>query len=74
MQQWKTVTQTFAQRLPESLTRRPRKEAQQYDSRNGDPEQNQQVTALTELNMQWWEEWDDYVNLNQVVDEELYMI
>lgn len=74
IQRWKTVTETFAERLPENLTRKPRNEAQQYDYGIGDPEQNQQIMALTELSTQWWEEWDNYINLNQIGDEQLDMI
>ncbi|KAL6884722.1 hypothetical protein GGI43DRAFT_432982 [Trichoderma evansii] len=71
MQLWKTIAETFAERLQETPTRIPRNEAQKYDSGNSDLEQNQQITDLTELSTQWWEEWDNYINLNQIGDEQL---
>ncbi|KAL7919038.1 hypothetical protein ACQKWADRAFT_323294 [Trichoderma austrokoningii] len=72
MQQWKTVTETFAERLPETITRKKGYEAQQLESGvSDDPEQ---IMSLTELNAQWWEEWDNYINLNQIGDEQLDMI
>jgi hypothetical protein len=75
MQQWKTITETFTERLPETATRKPTSQAGQYDSGNDDAEQTEQIPwALTDLNTQWWEEWDSYINLNQIGDDQLDMI
>ncbi|UKZ61619.1 uncharacterized protein TrAtP1_002879 [Trichoderma atroviride] len=73
LQQWKTVTETFSERLPETIVRKERSEVQQYGSRD-DAEQNKEIMALAELNTQWWEEWDNYINLNQIGDEQLDII
>lgn len=70
LQQWKTVTETFAERLPAAPLRKLRNnESQQIGSGNSDAEQNEQITALSEMNSQWWEEWDNYINLNHIGDE-----
>lgn len=75
VQQWKTVTETFAERLPDTRMRKSRNdESQQFESGNSDIEQNEQIMALSEMNTQWWEEWDNYINLYQVGDEQLDMI
>ncbi|KAM0519351.1 hypothetical protein ACHAPE_003522 [Trichoderma viride] len=74
MKQWKTVTETFNERLPEAVIRNLRSEAPQYGSGNDDAEQNDQIISLTDLNTQWWEEWDSYINLNQIGDDQLDMV
>ncbi|KAM0445962.1 hypothetical protein ACHAO4_009549 [Trichoderma viride] len=74
MQQWKTVTETFTERLPETLVRKTGSEVQQHGSGDDEAEQNEQYMALTDLNTQWWEEWDNYINLNQIGDEHLDII
>jgi hypothetical protein len=74
IQQWKTVTETFAERLPETAMRKTRNENRQHDSGNDDSEHNEEIMAFSELNTQWWEEWDNYINLNQIGDEQLNMI
>lgn len=70
VQEWKTVSETFAQRLPKA----PAQKMGDDDGKiNGVPgydssglESVQQSSASGEQIPQWWEEWDNYIDLFQV--------
>lgn len=70
VQEWKTVNETFAERLPEAP-------AQKMGDDNGKIigvtgyessglESVQQSSVSGEQNPQWWGEWDNYIDLFQV--------
>jgi hypothetical protein len=72
VQEWKTVNETFAQRLPEAP-------AQKMMDRNGDVSgvaeyggggldlMSQSLTDISGVqNPQWWETWDSYIDVFQV--------
>lgn len=73
LQEWRTVNETFAQRLPETPAQKMGTNFQEANLGNNDIESDQRFTALAEQNSQWWEEWDKYIDFFQVGDEQLDM-
>ena len=71
VQEWRTVTETFAQRLPGDPAQRMRNDVRSSNVEDNDLESDQQFMALADQNSQWWEEWDNYIDLFQVGDWQL---
>jgi hypothetical protein len=70
VQDWRTVSETFAQRLPEAAAIKMQGGVRGVDSRTSALELDAQFTVSGEPNPQWWEEWDNYMDLFQVSEEQ----
>jgi hypothetical protein len=73
VQEWRTVNETFAERLPETTAQKIGTDVRGSNLGNNDPESDQRFTTSTEQNSQWWEEWDKYIDFFQVGEEQLDM-
>lgn len=70
MGEWRTVNETFAQRLPKTPAQKRENETGATVVEGNRLEASQQFIALSELNSQWWEEWDEYIDLSQIRGDE----
>ena len=70
VQEWRTVNETFAQRLPKAPAEKMENDFGAIDFENSGLETGQQSMALPEQNSQWWEEWDKYIDLSQIREEQ----
>lgn len=68
-QAWKTVNETFAERLPKAPSQTTRNDTPVPGPNNHDTSQDIQTLMPSELNQDWWEEWDKYIDLFQVGDD-----
>jgi hypothetical protein len=66
VQEWRTVNETFAQRLPETPVQKTGSIGQASTMEHNILEPDQQFGNLVEQNSQLWEDWDNYINLFQV--------
>lgn len=71
VQEWRTANETFAQRLPKTPAQGMGNSVRGSNSGNNSLESDQQAMALAEQTSQWWEEWDNYIDLFQVGKEQL---
>ncbi|KAJ5097412.1 hypothetical protein N7456_008133 [Penicillium angulare] len=67
VREWKTVNDTFAERLPKIPIAREKDSALLSSSMDNEAT----VTAPYTQNPEWWEEWDKYIDLFQVGDEQM---
>jgi hypothetical protein len=77
VQEWKTVNETFAQRLPEA----PAQKMMDHNANASETSRHgtdgfglmpQSLAGTSGIqNPQWWETWDNYIDLFQVGDEQL---
>lgn len=73
VREWRTVNDTFAQRLPEAPAIKMQNDVRGVDSRKNRLESDQQFMVSGEQIPRWWEEWDNYSDLFQVGEEQLDM-
>ena len=70
VQEWKTVNETFAQRLPEAPAQKMGDDIGKFNggtsAENNGLESVQQLSASGEQNPQWWEDWENYIDTFQV--------
>ena len=73
VQEWRTVNETFSQRLPKASAQKTGNDADELNLEINGLESDQQFIALPEQNSQWWEEWDNYIDLSQLREGPLNM-
>lgn len=73
LQEWRTISETFAQRLPEIPAQKKATDSRRSNIGKNGLVSNQRFTTLAEQNSQWWEEWDNYIDFFQVGEEQLDM-
>ncbi|KAF2092443.1 hypothetical protein NA57DRAFT_7371, partial [Rhizodiscina lignyota] len=73
VREWRTVNETFAQRLPEAPTIKTQSNVRGVDSGKNTLESDQQFMVSGGQTPRWWEEWDNYIDLFQVGEEQLDM-
>jgi hypothetical protein len=66
---WRTVSETFAERLPGPPAQNMRTDNQVFSFENDVPELGRQSLGFVEDNLEWWGEWDRYIDLFQVGEE-----
>lgn len=73
LRDWRTVTETFPQRLPEAPAEKTTNDDPQSGPGNDNVVLDEQFLVPTDANMPWWDEWDQYIDLFQVGGEQLDM-
>ncbi|KAJ5291271.1 hypothetical protein N7478_000522 [Penicillium angulare] len=71
VREWKTVNETFAERLPNIPKVRAKDPSLLSSSVDFETTSGQQAIAPYTQNPEWWEEWDKYIDLFQVGDEQM---
>ena len=73
LHRWKTVSDTFARRLPEVSVQQ--RENESHTGRTDFEADNAEIVSQSfgEQNSQWWEQWDSYIDLFQLGNEPLGM-
>jgi hypothetical protein len=70
VQEWRTVNETFAQRLPELPAQKMEHDILGSYVGNNGLESDQRAEASAKQNSQWWEEWDNYIDLFRIDEEQ----